>query len=130
MSATLVFAGCACDCNDKTSENGFKMEDGNNSMGTTNGSDANGNANNGGTDNDTYRGNTSTNTGNTNTGNTSTGDDASANGNSAKTKTPDPRKYGTGSGGVGYRNDTLDEYDGLDGSARDKGDIDDVPNPR
>ena len=89
----MVLAGRACDCSNKTGENGLKVEAGNNTLGTDDGAD-----------------------GGSIIGTTD--------------KTQDPRTYGTSSGGMGYRNDTLDEYDGIDGSARDKGDIDDVPNPK
>lgn len=107
VSATLVFAGCTCDCNDKVGENGFKVEDGNSTVTT-----------NDGTNKVTTRGNTSTN------------DNGDASADNTTNKTDDPRTYGTSSGGVGYRTDTLDEYEGIDGSARDKGDLDEVPNPK
>lgn len=46
------------------------------------------------------------------------------------TDTPDSREYDQTSGGTGYRNDSIDAYKGIDGSARDKGPSDEVPNPR
>ncbi len=119
VSATLLLAGCACDCNDKVGKNGFKVDGTEGTVGNTDGTDADG-----------YTTNNGTATG-TNSGNTSTdGNDASASSSADKTKAQDPRTYGTSGGGVGYRTDTIDEYKGVDGSARDKGDLDKVPNPK
>lgn len=110
VSATLLLAGCACDCKDKMGDNAFEIDSVNGTAGT-NGDHTTGNSGTKtGTVDGTDRGNTST-TGNDNTSAANTTD---------KTKTPDPRTYGTTSGGIGYRTDTIDEYKGENGSARDK----------
>lgn len=119
IGAAALWAGCACDCADGVgTANGMVPQD--NVLQTNQANRMQGNG--------TYQ-DTSTSANNvTNRGNSATDTTDNA-GRSATTATDpnynkktkdDPRTYGTSSGGVGYRNDTIDAYKGIDGTARDK----------
>ncbi|CAN5296224.1 hypothetical protein BH09BAC1_BH09BAC1_12850 [soil metagenome] len=132
VGATVYMAGCACDCNDKVGENGFRMDSSQHMDGIHTGSDADHTHMGGGTEtgnhSGTDRGNTSTSMDGTSDNSGSATVPAGTDKNSIKAK--DPRTYQQSGNGVGYRTDTIDEYKGIGGSARDKGPIDKVPNPK
>lgn len=126
IGTTCLLAGCACDCDDKLGANGTAIDTVGNTVGTT-GNDAAGTDAN--STNNTW-GDVGTGTG-TKTGNTSPAADEDAttganSGTGSNTNTPketDPRTYNQSGGGMGYRTDTINEYDGKNGSASDKGSV-------
>jgi len=126
IGATVFMAGCACDCDDRLGNNATRIENNTDADGVYSGTDMERNGNNlgtttgeTGTTNDPNRGNTTTNAGNNLDGTNNTTGANDGNKSNAAPKT-DPRTYSTSGGGMGYRTDTINEYDGEDGTARDK----------
>ncbi len=117
IGATCFVAGCACDCDDKLGTNGAAIDTVGSYTGTAN---MGTNGNNGGateTGATTYDASTAKGGNGTSAGgaiNSSTTTEGST------TKAEDPRTYNQSGGGMGYRTDTINEYKGTDGSARDK----------